>query len=304
MYGVIDIGSNTIRLVIYKIENNKIVPMLNKKNAAGLAGYIDKNHNLKREGIDRAISALKECEELLHNINVKEIFPFATASLRNIENSAEVLKELKEKTSFNIEILSGEQEALFDYYGAVQSLEMNSGLMVDIGGGSTELVFYKNKDVEVTTSLKIGSLNLYDKFVKDIIPTKKEIVSIEKEVKKHLDTINLKDGTLSCQQICGVGGTARAVSKVILGKNKNNQSKYEISDLEKLMTLAVSEPKKMTEQILKSSPDRIHTFVTGLTVLSTIAEHYKSQTFVTSEYGVREGYLHYILVERGVLIGN
>ncbi|MFI3225827.1 MAG: phosphatase [Clostridia bacterium] len=302
MYGVIDIGSNTIRLVIYKIKDNKIVPMLNKKNAAGLAGYIDKKNNLKPEGIEKTVQALLEFDELLQNMSVKEIFPFATASLRNIENSAEVLAYLKEKTPFNIEILSGQEEALFDYYGAVQSLDMNSGIMVDIGGGSTELVFYKNKDIKYATSLPIGSLNIFDKFVEDLIPTKKEIANIQKEVKKQLESIKLPDISLSLDQICGVGGTARAVYKILSDKSKDG--KYKCDELSKLVSIASIEPRKLTDKVLKTSPDRIHTFAPGVVILNTIAEFYNTKTVITSDYGVREGYLHYILVKRGILSGN
>lgn len=301
MYGVIDIGSNTMRLVIYQVKNNKIIPMISKKYSAGLAGYVDKNNCLKESGIHKALYVLLEFKELLQYIHVEEVFPFATASLRNIENSMEVLEILNEKTGFQIEILSGQEEALYDYFGAIQTLNMNSGIMVDIGGGSTELVFFKNKEVSFTHSLPIGSLNLYSKYVTDIIPTKKEMIQIEKEVLKQLDDMNFVDLSKEFNHIYGVGGTARAVTKMVNRKKKEESNSYSVFELEKIITKVSDEPKKVVDAILKTCPDRIHTFLTGLITLDVIAKVYESEEIITSHYGVREGYIHDILKKKGVL---
>lgn len=307
MYGVIDIGSNTMRLAIYQVKDNKIVPMLNKKFSAGLAGYIDENNCLKESGIEIATNALLEFKELLKYISVIEVFPFATASLRNIDNSKEVLRILKEKTDFNITLMSGDEEAIYDYFGALQNLNMNTGLMIDIGGGSTELVFFKDNDIKLTHSLPIGSLNLYNKFVDDIIPTKSEIQKIQNEVKnklKDVDTSEINKDEFNT--IYAVGGTARAVAKVINRKKKrtNKQDIYTSEQLNKLLQKSINDTKKMTNNILKTCPDRIHTITTGLVALNTITETYSGKDIITSNYGVREGYLHYILVQKGVLDAN
>ena len=144
MYAVIDIGSNTIRLVLYKIENNQIKSLLNKKSPAGLAGYINKDRCLKKSGIRKAVAVLSEFKEILDHMTIQEVFPFATASLRNINNAPEVLEAIRENCGFEVRILSGEEEAIFDYYGALQAMEMDKGLLTDIGGGSTEIVRLEN----------------------------------------------------------------------------------------------------------------------------------------------------------------
>ena len=86
MYGTIDIGSNTIRMVLYSIKNNQLYPMINKKYTAGLAGYIDDNSNMNEEGITKLLRILGELKEILSQIEIEEIFPFATASLRGRNN--------------------------------------------------------------------------------------------------------------------------------------------------------------------------------------------------------------------------
>ena len=160
MYAIIDIGSNTIRLVLYKIENNQIKSLLNKKSPAGLAGYINKDRCLKKSGIRKAVAVLSEFREILDHMTIQEVFPFATASLRNINNAPEVLEAIRENCGFEVRILSGEEEAIFDYYGALQAMEIDKGLLTDIGGGSTELVFYQDHTIQRATSLPVSYTHL------------------------------------------------------------------------------------------------------------------------------------------------
>lgn len=350
MYSVIDIGSNTVRLVAYQVKDNQLVAMINKKYSVGLAGYILNNNNnndssqdfnyLSDEGIQKLINILLEFQSLLEYINLKEVFPFATASLRNIKNSAQVLDTIREKTNFDIQLLSGEEEALFDYAGMKQSLNTGTGIMVDIGGGSTELVFFKENKTLLVYSLPIGSLNMYNNFVNDIIPTEDEIIKIQEEVKKHLELLNITnnfnnfnkiDNSIKLSDfntICAVGGTARAVSKIVNRKKKQKykQEPYSSKELSKLVEKAsansnnntdnnISESsinvtnttnlnnscKKLTDNILKICADRVHTIIPGFIILDAISNEYRVETIVTSQYGVREGYLHSKLGQRGVL---
>ncbi len=302
MYAVIDIGSNTIRLAIYKIEENRIVPMLNNKAVVGLASYINKNHAMKQSGMLVAAQTLNEFKDVLSHLNIEAVFPFATASLRNIQNQSEVLDYLKTETGFDIRVLSGDEEAVFDYYGAVQRVKMEGGLLVDVGGGSTELVFYGQDGIIDTKSMGIGSLNLFKKYVSEIIPSKKEVVAIQKDVEEHLSQLVLAKVPLLTEPICAVGGTARAILKVLKhSKDKDiSLSQYPCSELDKLVDMSLNVMQKMTQRILKHAPDRVHTFVPGLLILNTIAHYYGSETILTSAYGVREGYLAYVLEERGL----
>ncbi len=87
---------------------------------------------------------------ILENVRVERLYIFATASLRNIENTLEVTAEIKKQTGFDVDVISGREEAVFDYYGAMQTIEMHDRLLVDIGGGSTELVFYKDNEIITT----------------------------------------------------------------------------------------------------------------------------------------------------------
>ncbi|MFV0520312.1 MAG: hypothetical protein ACK5LY_08580 [Lachnospirales bacterium] len=302
MYGVIDIGSNTIRLVIYKYECGTLRPMINKKFSVGLASYISDENILQEEGINKTILALKEFKEILYYISVKEVFPFATASIRNVKNSKEVIEQIKKYTDFDVRVLSGSEEATFDYYGAIESMDLEEGLLVDIGGGSTELVFFKNKEVFLTHSIPIGSLNLYKKFVTNLVPNKKELKKIKDYVNTTLLDLNLNSdgGEISCEMLCGVGGTIRATKKLLYDMNSLYTENYSVSFLDDLLDRAKKDSSFFYNSLLQSSADRIHTFVPGLIILKQISSFYSSKVIYTSPYGVREGFLHCTLQEKSL----
>ena len=180
MWAVIDIGSNTIRLVIYASQEGPPRPILNKKYAVGLASYVDGDNLIKREGIEVLEEVLSDIRTILSYIKPEAVFPFGTATLRNSANGGEIAAMIKEKYGFDVRILSGEEEAKYDYYGALQDGIGDSGLLVDVGGGSTELTFFENREIIKATSIPLGSLNSYKKWVDGLVPAPKEAKRIKK----------------------------------------------------------------------------------------------------------------------------
>ena len=299
MYGIIDIGSNTIRLSVYKVEQGEIETMFNKRHVAGLAGYVDDDNNLSEKGIQKAIDVMNSFRKIINNIQVKGVFPFATASLRNIDNSEYALERIKKESGFDIQLLSGVEEARYDYRGAIRFVKQETGMLVDIGGGSTELVFFKDNMIISALSLPVGSLNMYNKHVTNLLPTEKDGEAIEKAVKKELDKIGLMVNKEISNHIVGVGGSIRASNKLNNYMNdlpKDNRT-FEVKQFKKLINSFKDENKKNLQKILQVVPERIHTLLPGMYVLKAVCNYYDSQDIVISEHGVREGYLYYILGE-------
>ena len=179
MYSVIDIGSNTIRLVVYRVDSDGITPILNNKYTAGLAAYIGKDGALSDEGTDRLVDVMAKFRDATDLLPDCEVFPFATASLRNITNREVVIERVRRETGFDIRVLSGYEEAMLDYHGAVRSMPGEEGLLVDVGGGSTELVFFKAGRAAAARSVPLGSLSLFNKCVSGIIPTAGELAALK-----------------------------------------------------------------------------------------------------------------------------
>ncbi len=300
MWAVIDIGSNTIRLVIYALESGQPRPMLNKKYAAGLAGYVDGSNRISPEGIEVLLEALTDIEGILRYIRPQRVLPFGTASLRNSANGTEIVDRIREVCGWDVRILTGEEEAVFDYYGARRSGIGDSGLLVDVGGGSTELTFFQNRQVAAATSIPLGSLNLYKKWVDGLLPTHKEAQRIKKEVNRYLREIPLPAEGLTAQPIVGVGGTARALLKLMKQQGVLGESAaYTRRQLKNLFAELGTDPQKLVYSILRACPDRVHTLLPGTLVFLSVSKYFGADRFLTSPYGVREGYLLHCLAEEG-----
>lgn len=302
IHGIIDIGSNTIRLSIYKCVDKEINLLLNKKTMAGLAGYT-KNGKLSDGGIKKACEVLSEYRKIVDNFDIKNISVFATASLRNISNSDEAVYRIEQASGFNINILSGVEEGICDFAGAIHQVDFKEGVLVDIGGGSTEIVIFKDKNILKVFSMPIGSLNFYSKYVGKLIPTEDERKEMKKAVIEELDKIQGIKGMYQ-KNICGVGGSIRAtnaINRKIFSKNKNKQADgiIDTKNINKIIKKLDNTNKDTLLIILKVIPDRIHTAIPGMVILNTIVDYFKSEKIYVSNYGVREGYLYSRILDGG-----
>ena len=171
--GIVDLGSNTIRLSIYHCDQGQFRLLLHKKTMAGLAGYV-REGILSDSGILVACRTLAAYRALLDNFNVTHMHVFATASLRNIFNTAEAVETIRDVTGIQVEVLSGEEEAALSFRGAVLPGGVSTGVLADIGGGSFELVGYEDMAITLACSLPVGSLSLYTRFTEGLFPTADE----------------------------------------------------------------------------------------------------------------------------------
>ena len=160
-YSVIDIGSNSIRLTVYKVKNGSFKILFKEKHILGLAGYVE-GGCLTEEGISRAVSGIRDFRNTLTALGITErIFVFATASLRNVINTYEAASKIADATGLEIDVITGEEEAMLGYTGAMQQLDISEGAFVDIGGASTEIALFRGGAVEKVKSYRAGSLKLY-----------------------------------------------------------------------------------------------------------------------------------------------
>ena len=288
--GVVDVGSNTIRLSIYRCEGTHIKLLLNKKEMAGLAGYI-KDGALSDSGVLVACRVLSGFKALLDNFDIRDIYVFGTASLRNIANTEEALGTIREVTGLTVDVLTGAEEARLSFLGAAMGGGASSGLLADIGGGSVELVSYADGEVVSGCSLPMGSLSLYSKYVEGLFPTQEETRRIRSFAAEELEKARTPGGT--CRHLVGVGGTIRAAAKLcndLAGADPDNRV-IPVEELRDLYKGLKKGDKDTLRQILRSVPDRVHTILPGLIILNTVLKAYEVETVSVSTCGVREGYL-------------
>jgi len=288
---VIDFGSNTVTLAVYRMGFHGFRPLHKQKAGLGILRYIQ-NGILSEEGIilsAKTISELKRAAEPMTN----RIFCFATASLRGVLNADEVIKRIRQDTGIDVELLSGELEAYCDYIGLTHHLpHIRNAAALDIGGGSMEIIHIRSGRLSQSVSLPTGSLKLSLEFCDGHIPRGEECGFIETSVQRLLDGVEwLSDS--GCDTLYTIGGTARAVSKLhkaIFSSSLNLRPySYLVSDLGPL--LLYLEDESHYQRLVQLIPDRMQTIVPGIIALKTVASRLGIRTAAVSKYGVREGYL-------------
>ena len=288
---VIDIGSNSIRLTLYAVEGRNFNILFREKIMAGLAGYVERGA-LSGEGVARAKSALLEFRRTLELLDIHRVAVIATASLRNVTNTDQAVRELQQATGFPVTVLSGQQEARLGYAGAMEELHLKSGVFVDVGGASTEVVAFQGGQVVDSASFAVGSLSLYRTCVKKILPGPGSLERIRHTLRREIDEKGLSPKEKR-SPLVGVGGTARAVLKLARQRFELDEACCTVTraQLDELAQVLTQGEREAVGLILKTAPDRIHTLVPGLMVLVHIIKAFHADELVVSRYGVREGYL-------------
>ena len=290
-YGIVDVGSNTIRLSVYNCGGHDFKLLMNKKVTAGLAGYI-KSGELSDAGILVACRTLCSFRELAQNIGVDGMSVFGTAPLRNIVNTEEAVNTIKSVTGISIDVLSGADEAQLSYTGATWGGNVPlAGLLADIGGGSTELVSYADGKVIAGCSLPVGSLSLYTEYISGLFPTKEERHEMRDRVKRELKRAGMPGSRH--MHLVGVGGTIRAAAK-LHSRLAGTEPGARLIPTDEILELYKSLKKggrRALELIIRTAPERIHTIIPGMAILCAVLTCYSVETVSVSECGVREGYL-------------
>ncbi len=295
LYGMIDIGSNTVRMAIYRIEGTHVEMLMKKKHTVGLAAYL-RDGVMQQQGIDKAVEILKEFRAFLLAFNITHVVAFTTAALRNAKNSAAAVGEIERRTGLPIRVITGDEEATYDFIGATHDLSEDAGLLIDIGGASTEIVSYRAGKIEQKISLPIGSLAFRTKYVHGMLPTKAECEAMREEAEATLRAATAFADVREAS-IAGIGGTFKGATELYnaLYEKPIDNVKMEAGRLKALIERFTDEHginEAMTAMLMKTVPDRIHTVIPGLIIAEVLAARFHCKEITYSDSGVREGYIY------------
>lgn len=299
-YSTIDVGSNTIRMVIGDVENGKFTEIAHDRDFASLINYVN-DGILSDEGRTKITQTLLKMKDLSQKNNTDKIFCFATASLRAVKNIDEVIYEIKEKTGINMEIISGEDEAKYDFYGLMSDISDDYGFGFDLGGGSAQLFAFTGRKLDFYRSYKIGGQVIYKNFVHEGFPDAEKMQEIYDYILKTLseDAEHFKKGT---DRVFALGGAVRNSAKyfVITRKLDKNLDGFVLKrdDLVKIcQEIALTDAGKSL--LKKHFPDRVTTLVPGIITTIAIIDFLKADKIQVVLKGVREGFLYDRVLKKG-----
>ncbi|CAA6818021.1 MAG: Exopolyphosphatase (EC [uncultured Sulfurovum sp.] len=289
---VIDIGSNSARLVIYEKSSKygfHLICERKSKVRIGEGAY-EKNGYLQPTGIQRAYLALKEFIATTHYYPVDKILCVATSALRDAPNGQAFVAWIKKELKLEIEIIDGRKEALFGAIAAQNLLPLTNGITIDIGGGSSDLSLLENSKVIKTYSLNIGTVRLKELF----FDKNKPIEEARRFVRKELQKLPKE---FRNTQVIGIGGTARTLSKSIMKMesypfNTLHAFSYKVDEhMEYFQNISEAKPSLL--KYLHISKGRFDTIREGTLIWEETLRHVGAKKVVTSGVGVREGvFLH------------
>ena len=290
---VIDLGSNTNRLIIMETRLGISYRLVDEvREVVRLQQGMTKK-GLSDEAITRGLSTLRLYKDFCQQTNVSQILATATSAVREAANGAVFLKRVKKELGIKIQLLDGDKEAYYDTLGALNEVELQQGVILDIGGGSIQLSDVQKRNFYRGKSLTLGALALSEKFVTKDPISPKEYQAIENEISRQLDTIKwLPDK--SGQRLIGLGGTIRNLALIEADRQKyplHTQHGFVLkkSSIEKSIELFKNLPIKKRQNIPGISSDRADIILPGAMVLLEVMNRLQVNQIELSVNGLREG---------------
>jgi len=184
---VADMGTNSTRLLVADIEDGEVKELERRSTVTRLGRGVDTSRQLATEAIEDVVSAVGEYIKLYEPLEPDVVLALATSAVRDAENSGAFIAELRERFALNARILTGEEEARLTYVGAVAGRAPSDGtLVIDIGGGSTEIVVGSGREMAFHTSLQLGTVRHTERHIRNDPPTAPELEALAEDIRKQL----------------------------------------------------------------------------------------------------------------------
>ena len=291
MVAAVDLGSNSFHMVIASLEENGSLRIIDSiKEMVRLGAGLNANNYLDEETQERALDCLSRFAQRLQNIHKKDIRITGTNTLRNAKNARAFIKRARKVLDHRIDVISGIEEARLVYHGAVYSLAElgNKRLVVDIGGGSTEIIIGKNRKPMKLESLEMGCVSITKKFFSDDVINKSRIMKADIFARQEIAPVRYDFLETGWEQCVGTSGSIRSISKVLLA-NEITDGTITDKGLKQLLEMLL-----MFKSIKNIKIDGLHSerkpvFIGGVIVLNAVFKSLKLKQMTASDGALREG---------------
>ena len=282
-FGIVDIGSNTIVLLVYEIRDGKPVTVRHISEPAHLIDHV-REGIMDQEGIRKAQTVLQEYSQVMDEMEVRYRFADITEPCR-IENQDELVNALQ---GYGIEIhpLSGYEEAYYDWCGMRLSWpDQDKGIAFDVGGGSTEIIYFNNDMCVEALSFPLGCVRLFhlpldtEEYRKALIKAQTDFPALRR----------------TCKEIVGIGGTMRAAG-LVLKELYGTDLIVSVAQLKEMFARVRDEDPSAVAAVKNNvKKSRQPLFLPGVHMILEIAGIYQAETILISKTNIREGFLLHCL---------
>ena len=296
---VIGIGSNSVRMLVALVEEDGFTRLTRDRAGTRLFAGLDERGNLSPESMEKTAAAVERMAASARKIGCDRLHIFATSASRDARNGAEFLRLLQQKTDVMPEIITGEEEAVLSFLGATDVVPAGTACgVVDIGGGSTELVIGRGEKIDLALSCQLGAVRLYRLFE---INQKDDMPAVEAAAEGILREEWMKHAVPPVPAIwVGTGGTFTALAALARGVAWTDRTYMHGSRLSRTRIREIGEKLAgMTPQerlrLEGLQPSRADIVVHGICILLAVMKHLGTEEIIVSEYGNLDGYIrkHY-----------
>lgn len=300
--GIIDIGSNSVRLIIVEIKSDKYFRIVYElKESIRLGKDMGADNSLDAGRMNRAVSTISAFKAICASYSVQNILAVATEAVRRASNQETFLKLVQDIAGVSVRVLSGKEEAYYDYMGAINSMDITDCLVMDIGGSSMEFILVENREIQNSVSVPYGSISLTDLYLTNPVGFSDAFGRIIADVPwLHRAT---------ALPLIGIGGTFRNIGKIDRKRKEypiDNVHNYRLNndDISEILFLAIDLLSGRQKKIKGLSNDRSDIFIGPIAAINNIAALCGTKDIFISGSGVREGMLFEYVLNGGSRIGN
>lgn len=290
---IADLGSNSVRMDIIEVRENGLFRVAKRlKRSCRLSEGLAEDNLLQANAMDRTICTLQELRQVADEYPLVCEFAVATEALRRAENREAFIERARAETGFSFEIIDGKQEVYYDYLGVIRSLSLRDFVLLDTGGGSSEVALVKDHKIVDCCCVPFGSITLTEQFSQGPSMNREEYEQTALYVRRkweELPWLKQAEGL----SVVGLGGSIRTTVKI--HQKKDNRSLplhgYEInySDVAQFRDEVLHMNHRQRKAIAGMDPLRADIITAGILPLDTLMQAISSPVLIASAYGLREG---------------
>ena len=292
-YAALDLGSNSFHLLVAWDRPGRLQVIDRHREVVRLASGLEQTGRLNRKSMVVALRALERIGQRIRNLPRHNVRVVGTNALRTASNRDEFINAAEKLLGQRVEVISGREEARLIYLGALRSLEDDADrrLVIDIGGGSTEIIFGHEHHPRIMESLRMGCISMADRWFADGKITEKRMQRAETNARQEIEVVEQTFRSLQCDITVGTSGTILATQNAI---SETSPLSITGDSIEKLESLLIK--RGHTDEIVGLiNKDRAPLFPGGLAILKALFSSLELSSMQVSNGALREGLLHDLL---------
>jgi exopolyphosphatase / guanosine-5'-triphosphate,3'-diphosphate pyrophosphatase len=292
---VVDIGSNSTRLFVADIVDSRVTRIERRSRVTRLGRGVDLSGQLSAEAIEATCDVIADYVAIYEEAGVDVVDAIATSAVRDADNGDAFIAELRERFALSARVLDGDEEARLTYLGATSERPpTDSTLVIDIGGGSTELIVGDGEQIAFHTSLQAGVVRHTERHISDDPPTTSELEALAADVRSLIEAAVADRPEAQARTGIAVAGTPTSLAAVVLELDPYDPERVHghvltLPVIQRLLSRFAAAPLAERAEIVGLHPDRAPTIIAGVVILVEAMRAFELDRIEVSEHDILYG---------------